>query len=65
MPGGMSGLQIREGPIDGLWWVRLPFSSAIRLFRSSRTHDAHHIAHHFVLKRALLLDVEMADILHA
>lgn len=28
MPGGMSGLQIREGPIDGLWWVRLPFSSA-------------------------------------
>ncbi len=28
MPGGMSGLQIREGLIDGLWWVRLPFSSA-------------------------------------
>ncbi len=65
MPGGMSGLQIREGPIDGLWWVRLPFSSANRLFRSSRTHDAQYIAHHFVLKRALLLDVEMADILHA
>ncbi len=31
MPGGMSGLQIREGPIDGLWWVRLPFSSANRI----------------------------------
>ncbi len=29
MPGGMSGLQIREGLIDGLWWVRPPFPSAI------------------------------------
>ena len=65
MPGGMSGLQIREGPIDGLWWVRLPFSSAKRLLKSSRSYDAQHIANHLVLKRALLFDVEMADILHA
>jgi hypothetical protein len=28
VPGGASGLQIREGPRGGLWWVRLPFSSA-------------------------------------
>ena len=28
VPGGASGLQIREGPQDGLWWVRLPLSSA-------------------------------------
>src|SRR5690606_12790088 len=27
-PGGASGLQIREGPRAGPWWVRLPFSSA-------------------------------------
>ena len=29
VPGGASGLQIREGPRAGLWWVRLPLSSAI------------------------------------
>ena len=28
VPGGASGLQIREGPRAGLWWVRLPLSSA-------------------------------------
>ena len=28
VPGGASGLQIREGPRAGPWWVRLPFSSA-------------------------------------
>ncbi len=28
VPGGASGLQIREGPRDGPWWVRLPLSSA-------------------------------------
>ena len=28
VPGGASGLQIREGPSAGLWWVRLPLSSA-------------------------------------
>ena len=27
-PGGASGLQIRVGPSDGPWWVRLPFSFA-------------------------------------
>jgi hypothetical protein len=29
VPGGASGLQIREGLFDGFWWVRLPFPSAI------------------------------------
>ena len=28
VPGGASGLQIREGPRAGPWWVRLPLSSA-------------------------------------
>ena len=28
VPGGASGLQIREGPRAGLWWVQLPLSSA-------------------------------------
>src|SRR5262249_40883041 len=28
VPGGASGLQIRERPRAGLWWVRLPLSSA-------------------------------------
>src|ERR1039458_7493420 len=28
VPGGTSGLQIREGPRGGPWWVRLPLSSA-------------------------------------
>jgi hypothetical protein len=33
--GGTSGLQIRVGPSDGPWWVRLPSSSAIRPCSSS------------------------------
>src|SRR5205085_3766449 len=28
VPGGAAGLQIREGPRAGSWWVRLPLSSA-------------------------------------
>ena len=28
VPGGASGLQIREGPRAGPWWVQLPLSSA-------------------------------------
>src|SRR5216683_5294844 len=32
VPGGASGLQIREGPPAGPWWVRLPVSSASSLF---------------------------------
>jgi hypothetical protein len=32
-PGGASGLQIREGPPGGPWWVRLPLSFAISCMR--------------------------------
>ena len=34
VPGGASGLQIREGPRDGPWWVRTP--SLFRHFRKCR-----------------------------
>src|ERR1019366_86944 len=34
VPGGASGLQIREGPRAGPWWVRLPLSSA-RMFTAT------------------------------
>jgi hypothetical protein len=40
VPGGTSGLQIRVGPSDGPWWVRLPSSSAIRPCSSSPSSSA-------------------------
>ena len=40
VPGGASGLQIREGPRAGPWWVRLPLSSAT--FQQRRTMTPPH-----------------------
>ena len=40
-PGGAAGLQNRQGPPSGPWWVRLPLSSA-KLSQLSRRHRLAH-----------------------
>ena len=50
VPGGASGLQIREGPRDGPWWVRLLSFRHVR-----EVHDDRAIA-----ERVKLLDRERA-----
>ena len=45
VPGGASGLQIREGSRDGPWWVQLPLSSASSTEGAAMTALAHHSRH--------------------